>query len=643
MTDWKRAYLWAIEPLLLRGEGPSVELVRDLRRARLNVLPEIWVVAAWVVPALVAVLGGILGLVLPIGEFGWTRAAIAVGIGFSLFLIVRSGFSLYPKVVSTSLGRRIDAEFPSVVTLCYALARGGVGAVDTFRTVASEKGSYGEIADEFNLIIREVDVFGQDALTAVHDVAQTSPSKSLRAFLEGLFTVMKSGAEPRSYFRRQAEMQLMNAERDMERDLDQVSLLAEVYVSGLLVLPLLLIVVVSVLATLGDSGMNYIPIMVFGVIPLGTMAYVVLLDTLLPGDPLDLPKPPAPPLDDFGLDTYPSNHSRVKPEKPAPSNILSDDDVGGELPRARMKRGRETAMERIVNGLKAGAKSIVETPEGAATAAFVAGVLTFAVGFVMVSQDGTAGRDFTVALTGVIVTAAVAASIPAIAFHETRVHRAGAIDRDLPEALGSLASFNDRGLSLLRAFEIIGRAITGRVGAAFRDVARDVSWNGNMGTALRRLRARARSRNLVKLSVLFEHASRATGNLREVLDVAAQEASKKGALRTRQRQSMMSYVVVIYVVFAVFLYVIIMVAKLFLGDMDLGQAAASATTQTASLGKGIDAAASRITFLHAVLVQGAAAGMVAGKLGEGYIMSGIKHSAILMLIGWVAFDMGVGI
>jgi flagellar protein FlaJ len=42
------------------------------------------------------------------------------------------------------------------------------------------------------------------------------------------------------------------------------------------------------------------------------------------------------------------------------------------------------------------------------------------------------------------------------------------------------------------------------------------------------------------------------------------------------------------------------------------------------------------TFLHLTLVQGFFGGLVAGKMGEGSISAGLKHSLVMMLLGYVA-------
>jgi flagellar protein FlaJ len=41
-------------------------------------------------------------------------------------------------------------------------------------------------------------------------------------------------------------------------------------------------------------------------------------------------------------------------------------------------------------------------------------------------------------------------------------------------------------------------------------------------------------------------------------------------------------------------------------------------------------------FLHLTLVQGFFGGLVAGKMGEGSVSAGLKHSLVMMLLGFAA-------
>jgi flagellar protein FlaJ len=42
-------------------------------------------------------------------------------------------------------------------------------------------------------------------------------------------------------------------------------------------------------------------------------------------------------------------------------------------------------------------------------------------------------------------------------------------------------------------------------------------------------------------------------------------------------------------------------------------------------------------FSHAAMLQGFFSGLVAGQMGEGRFVGGLKYSAIMLIIAWVVF------
>jgi len=636
-------YFRVFEPLLAFGRETRLETTRALRAARIGFFPEWYLSLAYFSAAAAAllgwtVLGALLALLVPGGAL--LKTLLVVGLGLSLGLVVYLGFLLYPRVKAASRARAIDEELPNVITLCYALARGGLSCMSIFRAVAEEEQVYGEVSREFGLIVRDMDWFGEDINTALLATASTTPSDALRRFLEGLVTVLNSGAAPRDYFKRQAEMQLQQAELRLVKDQEQTALLAEVYVSGLLVMPLLLIVVLSVLASLGGDGARYLPLIAFGLIPLGTVGYLVLLDLLAPQEPLSVPRRGRARLVDAGLEGIPTAEAEarslkriLRAEAPAsPEARRLRRGLAAEALRGAFQRFRTQVLPRAL-----------EKPLEAAQVAGAAGltVLALGVGYLLLFAED--GYGTAVALASVLLAAALVAGVPSAIVHEWRYRRALRIDAALPETLRKVAGLNERGITLLQAFQIIGRGGDGPVAESLRRLDRDVAWTSNFRGAIARMAEAVGTRRMLKLGVLFERASEATGNLKEVVDIAATDVAATENLRARKRQAMMSYVVVIYAVFGVFLYVVYMVTTLFFAEGGFAAAAleTSSSGLTAGSGGALVPAEARVLFFQTVLLQAVCCGLVAGRLGEGQLLSGLKHAAILASVAWIVFYVGV--
>ena len=48
-------------------------------------------------------------------------------------------------------------------------------------------------------------------------------------------------------------------------------------------------------------------------------------------------------------------------------------------------------------------------------------------------------------------------------------------------------------------------------------------------------------------------------------------------------------------------------------------------------------------FFHASLIQGFCSGLIAGVMGEGSVLSGLKHSIIMLTIAFLIFKLVVGV
>ena len=635
------AWMRLISPLVGVGKRHE-ETAKALRAARIAMYPEWYLGLSYFVAIIVGVvaMAGVwlgLGFVEPYSEFILLRAGLTFGATMFATLSVVMGFLAFPRLRASGRTREIAGEMQHVTVLSYALARGGVNALDIFRFVAEEEDTYGEIAVEYGVVVRNVEWMGMDMVSALKEAARTSPSPELRAYFEGLVTIINSGADPKDYFRNQAERQMSNAEVNLERDLEQAGLLAEVYVSGLLVLPLLLIVVMSGLAPLGGGQEQFIPLIIFAFIPVGTALYLLMLEMMLPPEDLAVPKHRKQARVDFGLDSLPADQPLLPPpwkhSGPSYASMEEDAKAGRGL---RFRLFVENLRWRMREQGKEFVDKMVGNPMDAMAFSAALGLILAVGGGWYAYQQGYSTSELAVIITGMIVAVGALVALPVSVFHEMRVKRARRVQKALPSTLSDLAGFNERGIGLLQSFQILGRAARGPLADELRAVGRDVEWNGNLMGALRRLRTRVATMKMTKLTILLERASQATGNLKDVLDIAARDAAKTENIKERQHQSMLSYVVVIYIVFAVFIYVVYMVANLFYGPEGFGSGGSGQ-----GLSNALGAETAKVLFTQAVVILGIGCGFVAGRLGEGHILSGLKHAAIMGAVAFAIFYMGV--
>ena len=134
---------------------------------------------------------------------------------------------------------------------------------------------------------------------------------------------------------------------------------------------------------------------------------------------------------------------------------------------------------------------------------------------------------------------------------------------------------------------------------------------------------------------LIGQAERAGGNIGEILEAVAKAVSMVDKLKKERKSTISTLVVQGYIIFFVFM-VIVLVMQFYIIPMITGIA------DTGGLGiGGITAGASSITasdvskaFLYLNIVQGVFSGLTIGKLSEGTLKGGIKHSFALVVLAF---------
>lgn len=101
-------------------------------------------------------------------------------------------------------------------------------------------------------------------------------------------------------------------------------------------------------------------------------------------------------------------------------------------------------------------------------------------------------------------------------------------------------------------------------------------------------------------------------------------------LDKERRNQTRSYTAIIYVAFFVFVFTIILLFKSFFSSIEGLPILGSAVMAPEEMQR---------MFFHMTLIQAFFGGLVAGKMGEGTINAGLKHSLILMLCGYIALKL----
>lgn len=219
----------------------------------------------------------------------------------------------------------------------------------------------------------------------------------------------------------------------------------------------------------------------------------------------------------------------------------------------------------------------------------------------------------------------------------------GGIDANLPNLLRDIADAQRTGLSLPRAISESSKRNYGPLTPELQKMAAKISWGIPFDQAMRSFTDMADTELNNRAAILILEAQRSGGVIEDIFDSAQKHVEDILALRKERLGSMQPYIWIIYAAFVIFLLVIVVLFQTFFYPMT----EMYENFQTAGIGgmqMGLPPTvleSYKILFLHMTLVEGLFSGLVAGKMGEGKAKAGLKHSTIMVLIGWVAYKLTI--
>ncbi|MBP2029714.1 flagellar protein FlaJ [Methanohalophilus levihalophilus] len=201
-------------------------------------------------------------------------------IAFCMAVIYKT-FVFYPSIMASNRKRNIEQILPYAINYMTAMSGAGVLPVELFRSLALNK-IYGEVSTEARYLVRDMEVLGKDLVTAMKNLAQTTPSPMMQEFLQGAITVVTSGGELEPYFKIKTEQYIVENRQRQKEFLETLGLLGETYVTAFVAGPLFLIIVISIMSIMGGAQTVFLYLLIYAIVPIGSIMFLVVISTLTP-------------------------------------------------------------------------------------------------------------------------------------------------------------------------------------------------------------------------------------------------------------------------------------------------------------------------------------------------------------------------
>ena len=211
------------------------------------------------------------------------------GLGGSLFAVALSvlGFYIYPVYRADKFRRELEDELAFATGYMSILASAGVPPEKIFCSLANLPVRLATSVEAKN-VVRDVNLFGYDIISALENASKRSPSKLFREMLEGFISTIHSGSSLAEYLRERSKQHMGLKRISLRKFSDMLSILSEFYVALLVTGPLLFVIMLAVMAMLGGGSLGILrpdlllKIITYIGIPAGSIMFLIILDAVSP-------------------------------------------------------------------------------------------------------------------------------------------------------------------------------------------------------------------------------------------------------------------------------------------------------------------------------------------------------------------------
>ena len=652
--DEHRKQFSVIDNLLKQARMP---IDTDLYLSRMTLATVFGAVGAFllIIPltfglAMMGLFDGILAGLVP-APLNVILVVLFILLGFGVIFVLGGWGATYANLSlrASTRKRELNRQTPFAVTFMYALSRGGMNFVEVLNTLAESEDAYGEVSNEFESVIRDMDYLSIDLPRALRRGATRTPSDTLANFLDDMVSVIDSGADLTGFLKDKSDDMLREAEKEQQNFLQILALLGEVYVTAFVAGPLFLIIITVVMSMLGGGAITQLYGIVYGLLPLMNGGFFILIDTLT--------------MDESGLE------STIKTER-------THESASETREKFEAYAGDGNTVETVLEAKEDREKSewrrnpiewMLDNPLRTATVAGPIALVYTVIATLILGPDAILaafsdpanlpdGANGPVDMTAFLfVIPLVIVLTPISIFHEIASRREAKMLNRLPDALKQLASSNEIGMTLTESLNTVADNTSGKLGDELEQVGNDITWYNDVNGALIAFANRVQLPVVARTVKLITEANQSTGDIADVLSVAAKDVNKRQQLRKERFNEMMMYTVVVLISYGVYLFVIVMLDSAFLSEiakiseqgaeqgMDAAQSQAAASSGAGGSG-GMGFSLSdlpidrfRMVFYHSTVIQAMGSGLLAGQLGKNDVKSGLKFSILLILVSTGVF------
>ena len=224
-----------------------------------------------------------------------------------------------------------------------------------------------------------------------------------------------------------------------------------------------------------------------------------------------------------------------------------------------------------------------------------------------------------------------------------QVQRRDDIDRNMPMFLLALLSSVQSGTNLIKAIEQAAERNLGALTPELKNLRANFSWGTPMEEAFENFAERTGTRVARRVTVLLEMAMKIGGDVSENLEMIQKHVSEMQNIEKSRKSALQPYTYTIYISFAVFLAVAVLLTTSFFSEMEKVQQglleSGSGTEGLFGSLATMDIDKMESALFNMAIIEAVFGGLAAGKIGAGSYVAGTKHVVAMIVLAVVAFNL----
>ena len=159
----------------------------------------------------------------------------------------------YPVSEANSIGLKINQELPFVTIHMSAIASSGIEPSNIFKIIL-KGGEYKYTSIEFKKLMNLINFHGEDLVSALRKIANTSPSNKLKDLLNGFAVTITSGGDLNLFLNEHAKSMLFEYKLEREKYSKMSETFMDIYISVAVAAPMIFLMIFVIIGSTGLMG-----------------------------------------------------------------------------------------------------------------------------------------------------------------------------------------------------------------------------------------------------------------------------------------------------------------------------------------------------------------------------------------------------